>query len=49
MGVRQKQVLRQWFSYRKRDRSKPPMGDKRPPSPLEEIKAEGWLASTRPT
>lgn len=39
-----KPVVKQWFSYRRRDRSKPPMGDKRPPSPLEEIKPEGWLA-----
>ena len=26
-----KQVLPHWFSYRKRNREKPPMGDKRPP------------------
>jgi hypothetical protein len=38
-----KNVLDQWFSYRRRDRSKPPMGDKRPPSPLEEIVPDGWL------
>jgi hypothetical protein len=38
-----KQVLWQWFSYRRRNRTKPPMGDKRPPSPLEQIKPEGWL------
>lgn len=36
-------VLRHWFSYRRRDRSKPPMGDKRPPSPLEQIVPECWL------
>lgn len=39
-----KQVIPQWFSYRKRDRSKPPMGDKRPPSPLQAIQPEHWLA-----
>jgi hypothetical protein len=39
-----KQVLTQWFSYRKKDRSKPPMGDKRPPSKLSEIQPAGWLA-----
>jgi hypothetical protein len=33
-----KNVLDQWWSYRREDRSKPPMGDKRPPSRLEEIK-----------
>ncbi|MGH6841886.1 MAG: type ISP restriction/modification enzyme, partial [Methylocella sp.] len=30
-----KNVLDQWFSYRRRDRTKPLIGDKRPPSPLE--------------
>jgi hypothetical protein len=39
-----KQVIPQWFSYRKRDRSKPSMGDKRPPSPLQGIQPEHWLA-----
>lgn len=39
-----KQVVVQWFSYRKRDRSKPPMGDKRPPSPLQGIQPEHWPA-----
>lgn len=39
-----KQVVTQWFSYRKKDRSKPPMGDKRPPSKLSEIQPPGWLA-----
>jgi hypothetical protein len=42
--VDRKQVVTQWFSYRKRDRSKPSMGDKRPPSPLQEIQPEHWLA-----
>ncbi len=39
-----KNVLRQWFSYRKRDRSKPIIGDRRPPSPLSLIQPDGWLA-----
>lgn len=39
-----KQVITQWFSYRKRDRSKPPMGDKRAPSELSKIQPLGWLA-----
>ncbi|HEY1561571.1 MAG TPA: type ISP restriction/modification enzyme [Caulobacteraceae bacterium] len=38
-----KNVLRQWWSYRRRDRSKPPMGDRRPPSKLSEIQPEAWL------
>lgn len=39
-----KNVLTQWFSYRRRDRSKPAMGDKRPPSPLQNLQPEFWLA-----
>ena len=38
-----KQVVWQWFSYRRKDRSKPIIGDRRPPSPLEQIKPNGWL------
>jgi hypothetical protein len=38
-----KQVLRHWFSYRKRDRSRPVIGDRRPPSPLDKIQPESWL------
>jgi hypothetical protein len=37
-------VLRQWFSYRRFDRSRPLIGDKRPPSPLDRIQPEGWIA-----
>ena len=37
-------MLRQWFGYRKRDRSKPIIGDRRPPSPLDEIKPDHWPA-----
>jgi hypothetical protein len=39
-----KQVLVQWFSYRRRDRSRPIIGDRRPPSPLDKVQPEGWLA-----
>ncbi|PXA86594.1 DNA methyltransferase [Nostoc sp. 3335mG] len=39
-----KHILRQWFSYRKADRSRPIMGDRRPPSPLGDIQPAGWLA-----
>lgn len=38
-----KNVLNQWFSYRRRDRTKPVIGDRRPPSPLEKIQPAGWL------
>jgi hypothetical protein len=38
-----KQVVWQWFSYRRRDRSKPIIGDRRSPSPLEKIQPESWL------
>lgn len=37
------QVITQWFSYRKKDRRRPLIGDKRPPSPLGDIQPEGWL------
>jgi hypothetical protein len=37
-----KNVLRQWFSYRKRDRSRPIIGDRRPPSPLDAIQPDHW-------
>ena len=43
-GISGKNVLDQWFSYRRLDRSKPVIGDRRPPSPLEKIQPEGWLA-----
>ena len=39
-----KQVLVQWFSYRRLDRSRPIIGDRRQPSPLEKIQPDGWLA-----
>ena len=39
-----KEVLWQWFSYRKLDRSRPIIGDRRPPSPLDKIQPDHWLA-----
>jgi hypothetical protein len=36
-------VLRQWFSYRRYDRTKPLIGDRRPPSPLDSIQPDHWL------
>ena len=38
-----KNVLRQWFSYRRRDRTRPIIGDRRPPSPLDKIQPDHWL------
>ena len=38
-----KQVLLQWFSYRKKHRERPIIGDRRPPSPLGEIQPDHWL------
>ena len=37
-----KVVLDQWWSYRRENREKPPMGDKRPPSPLSAIQPTDW-------
>lgn len=37
-----KNVLRHWFSYRRRDRSRPIIGDRRPPSPLDRIQPDHW-------
>lgn len=39
-----KKVLRQWFSYRKANRERPIIGDRRAPSKLGEIRPESWLA-----
>jgi hypothetical protein len=39
-----KQVVWEWFSDRQRDRSKPLIADKRPPSPLDSIQPDGWPA-----
>jgi hypothetical protein len=38
-----KQVLLHWFSYRRRDRSRPVIGDRRPPSPLDQVQPDHWL------
>jgi hypothetical protein len=38
-----KHVLRQWFSYRRRNRERPQIGDRRPPSPLGDIRPDRWL------
>ena len=39
-----KQVIPQWFSYRKRDRARPIIGDRRKPSELGNIQPDHWLA-----
>jgi hypothetical protein len=39
-----KQVLLQWFSYRKANRDRPMIGDRRPPSPLGEVQPDHWIA-----
>jgi hypothetical protein len=37
-------VLRQWFSYRKANRERPIIGDRRPPSKLGDVQPGRWLA-----
>jgi hypothetical protein len=39
-----KQVLLQWFSYRKANRERPIIGERRLPSPLGAIQPDHWLA-----
>ena len=39
-----KRVLTQWFSYRKKNRERPIIGDRRPPSALGDIQLDHWLA-----
>lgn len=39
-----KRVLMQWFSYRKKNRERAIIGDRRPPSKLGEIQPDHWLA-----
>jgi len=39
-----KQVLSQWFSYRRKNRERPIIGDRRPPSPLGDVQPDHWLA-----
>jgi hypothetical protein len=38
-----KHVLWHWFSYRRRGRRRPLIGDRRPPSPLDLIQPDHWL------
>ncbi len=38
--VSEKQVLRQWFSYRKKNRERPIIGDRRPPSTLSFVQPD---------
>jgi hypothetical protein len=37
-----KNVIDQWFSYRRLDRSRPMIGDRRPPSPLDRVQPDSW-------
>lgn len=37
-----KNVLNSWFGYRKQNRGKPPMQNRRPPSPLQSIQPDSW-------
>jgi hypothetical protein len=39
-----KRVLTQWFSYRKKNRERPIIGDRRSPSKLGDIQPDHWLA-----
>jgi hypothetical protein len=39
-----KQALVQWFSYRRANRERPLIGDRRHPSPLGDIQTHRWLA-----
>ena len=41
-----KTVLRQWFSYRKANRERPIIGNRRPPSSLGDIQPDHWLAGS---
>src|SRR5262249_40505721 len=39
-----KRVLIQWFSYRRKNRERPIIRDRRPPSKLGDIQPQYWLA-----
>jgi hypothetical protein len=39
-----KHVLTQWFSYRRKNRERPIIGDRRPPSALGDIQPDHWLS-----
>lgn len=43
-AVSGKQILPQWFSYRRKTRDRPIMGDRRKPSPLSSIQPDAWPA-----
>ncbi|WEF24298.1 hypothetical protein [Paracoccus sp. S3-43] len=40
-----KNILDQWFSYRRLDRTRPMIGDRRPPSPLDKVQPDSWPSS----
>ena len=42
-AVSGKPVLKQWFSYRRKTRERPQIGDRRKPSPLGDIQPDHWL------
>ncbi len=44
LEVSGKHVLTQWFSYRKRNRERAQIGDRRTPSPLGDIQPDAWPA-----
>ena len=39
-----KRMLTQWFSYRRKNRERPIIGDRRPPSKLGDIQPDHWFA-----
>jgi hypothetical protein len=39
-----KNILRHWFSYRRANRERPIIGDRRAPSPLGDIQPDAWPA-----
>jgi hypothetical protein len=41
--VSSKHVLSQWFSYRRKNRERPIIGDRRPPPKLNDIQPDHWL------
>jgi len=41
-SVSGKRVVKQWFSYRRLNRARPLIGDRRPPSPLGDLQPERW-------
>jgi hypothetical protein len=43
LEVSGKPVLRQWFSYRRQNRTRAVIGERRAPSPLERIQPKTWL------